>query len=103
MEIIVEPGVEKFIRALDKQPQGKLIKTISLLETFGHNLTYPHSKKIVGKLFELRIRGKVEIRVFYAFHRNRAYLLHAFIKKTEKIPLREIHTALAKLKLLDTI
>ncbi len=44
-----------------------------------------HAKAMVGVLIELRVRGKQEVRVFYAFTvGKRIYLLHAFIKKTKK-------------------
>ena len=53
----------------------------------------PYSRQIQTNLYELGISGKQEIRVFYCFHNNQIYLLHAFIKKTQKTPHREIDTA----------
>ena len=53
----------------------------------------PHSKKITGDLFELRIRGRQEIRILYTFYRSQIILLHGFIKKTPKIPPKELKIA----------
>jgi phage-related protein len=44
-------------------------------------------------LLELRIRGKREVRVFYCFHKNKAFLLHACIKKSEKTLDKELRRA----------
>src|SRR3989338_3743766 len=95
--------LEKLIHSLDTSTIAKVLRVIDLLELFGNNLTIPHSKKVNARLFELRIRGKQEVRIFYAFHRNEAILLHGFVKKTNHIPKKEIHLALKKLTALDTI
>lgn len=92
--------LEKFIYSLDDLTIAKVLRIIDLLEIFGHKLTFPHSKKISGELFELRIRGKQEIRIFYIFYKNEAILLHGFIKKSERIPKNEILVATRKMKRL---
>ena len=90
--------VEDFITSLDKPTYAKASRTIILLRTFGNELRMPYSKSLGGNLFELRARGQREIRIFYTFHAGEAILLHAFIKKTQNTPLREIESARAKLK-----
>ena len=92
--------LEKFIHSLDTSTIAKVLRVIDLLELFGNNLTIPHSKKVNARLFELRIRGKQEVRIFYAFHRNEAILLHGFVKKSQHIPLKELNLARQKLKTL---
>jgi len=104
MEIkILDSALEKFIESLPKPTIAKVLRTIDLLEELGPNLGMPHTKKILPRLFELRIRGIQEIRIFYTFHKAKIYLLHGFIKKSKKIPKKEIDTALEKLKKLDTV
>ena len=104
MEIhIIDSSLEKFIKSLEKQTIAKVLHTIDLLEEFGPRLGLSHSKKVSARLFELRIRGKQEIRIFYTFHQPKIILLHGFIKKSQKIPQREIQTALQKLKQLDRV
>jgi phage-related protein len=53
----------------------------------------PHSKYLDDGLLELRIRGQREIRIFYCFHNNKAFLLHSFIKKTQKTSGKELSAA----------
>ena len=101
MEIkIFDTSLEKFICSLEKQTIAKVLRSIDLLEEFGPVLGMPHTKKISPRLFELRIRGVQEIRIFYTFYKSQIWLLHGFIKKSEKTPKKEIRTALQKLKKL---
>ena len=104
MEIrILDTSLERFIESLEKPTIAKVLRTIDLLEKFGQKLGPPHTKKISTHLFELRISGKQEIRIFYSFHKSQILLLHGFIKKSQKIPQREIKIALQKLNLLDRV
>lgn len=95
-----EKPVEKFIRSLLPQTLAKTIHTINLLEKYGSFLGMPHSKKITKELYELRIRGRQEIRILYTFRKNYIYLLHAFQKKSQKTPLKELKVALSRIRLL---
>ena len=88
-----EKPVEEFIIDLDAVTRAKITRSLELLKYYGHNLMMPHSKKISQGLYELRIRGKTEIRIFYTFRGDVIYLLHAFQKKTQKIPQRELEIA----------
>jgi len=55
MVILTNPEVEKFIKSLQTATGTRVVRTIVLLETFGHNIGMPHSKKIAADIFELRI------------------------------------------------
>ena len=104
MEIrILDASLERFIESLEKPTIAKVLRIIDLLEKFGQKLGLPHTKKISTHLFELRISGKQEIRIFYSFHKSQILLLHGFIKKSQKIPQKEIKITLQKLKLLDRV
>jgi len=92
--------VEKFIKSLQKPTIAKVIRSIEILETHGPNIGMPHTKQISTKLLELRIRGKQEVRIFYTFNNKTIYLLHGFIKKSQKTPQKEILKAKS---LIDTI
>jgi len=89
--------------SLEKPIIAKTLRTIDLLEQFGNKLVFPHSKKITGNLFELRVRGMQEIRVIYAFHNDAAIILRAFKKKTMRIPKREIEVAEQRLKMVANL
>ena len=98
---LFDTKIEKFTDSLENLTVAKVLRTVDLLETFGGSLGLPHSKKIKRNLYELRIRGKQEVRIFYTIRRNEVILLHGFIKKTQTIPYREIKNALQKLKTFD--
>lgn len=98
MEIkLYDPFIDQLITSLEKQTAAKVLRTIDLLEKFGAHLGMPHSKKVAPSLFELRARGKHEVRIFYTFQTNAIVLLHGFIKKSQKLPQKEIETAKRKL------
>ena len=86
--------VEEFIKSLQKPTQAKVIRIVELLEKFGNNLGAPYSKKINNKLYELRIKGKEEVRILYTFDTGKVvYLLHGFKKKSQKTPREEMEVA----------
>ena len=93
MKIIVDAEVERYIYSLEKSTIAKSLRTIDLLGKFGYLLGMPHSKKITVNLLELRIRGRQEIRILYCFHKEAIYLLSAFVKKSQKIPQKELEKA----------
>lgn len=91
--------VLEFILSLPPKHQAKVEREIDLLEEFGINLTYPHTRKIEGgsykDLWELRIKFARDIsRIFYFIHLNNKFvLLHGFIKKSNKTPKNELEKA----------
>ena len=105
MRVNTNRDIEKFISSLQKHTIAKTLRTIDLLEEFGFKLGMPHSKKLTANIFELRIRGDQEVRVFYCFHKDQCHLLCGFIKKSQKTPKNELLKAINKYKLLllDTV
>ncbi len=85
----------EFLSALDGVSVAKINKSLGLLERFGNNIHYPHTKHVGGGIFELRVIGAKQIRIFFIFKNKDAYILHAIIKKTEKIPKKEISYVLS--------
>ncbi|SRR3989339_2027370 len=98
----IDYKVEKFIATLEKTTISKILRTLDLLRQFGNQIGMPHSKKIKNQLFELRIKGSQEVRIFYTFRKDTATLLHGFLKKSKRIPPNEIKIACQKIKTLDT-
>lgn len=86
---------------VSKQSPEKTGKYIDLLETFGNRLRMPYSKQLDKNLYELRIRGKQEIRILYCFYKNQAVIVHSFVKKTQTTPRKEIEIALSRISLLQ--
>lgn len=95
-----EKPVSSFILELDSTTKAKVANLLDLLGQYGPKLCMPHSKKMSRDLYELRIRGKIEVRIFYTFKNNQIYLLHAFQKKSQKTPRRELEVAESRLELL---
>ncbi len=96
---IYDVALEHFVASLEKSTVAKVLRTIDLLEEFGHRLGMPHSKKVAPQLFELRTRGAQEVRIFYTFHQGDVILLlHGYVKKSRTIPHRELTLALQRLK-----
>lgn len=93
MQVVYHDEVKSFVKKLQKPTRSKVLRGIELIEQYGQNLGMPHAKKITKLLYELRIRGREEVRIFYAVEGNSAFLIHGFVKKTQKTPQREIETA----------
>lgn len=89
--------IKDFIDSLQENTQAKLARKLDLLEEHGNQLGMPHAKSMGGGLIELRVRGKQEVRIFYAFMvGKRIYLLHGFVKKTQTTPKKELAIALQR-------
>ena len=84
-----------FIDSLPTEVQAKVLRLIDLLANYGVLLKEPYTRQIKGKLRELRITAKSgEVRVFYfAFAEGRMVLLHGFVKKARRTPIRDIEIA----------
>lgn len=76
-------------------------RLVELLMEHGPNLRLPYSRALGSGLFELRPRGRSGIgRAFYCFLVGRqVVMVHAFIKKTEHIPEKEL--ALARKRAIE--
>lgn len=85
--------IDKFLDGLEKGTKSKVVQVFDMLELCGNEIGMPYSKSLGGGLFELRISGNVSIRIIYCFYQNYAILLHAFAKKADKIPKRELDLA----------
>lgn len=99
-----EEIVDEFIKKQQPQTKAKIAHTIKLLKEYGNRLGLPHSKALGDGFYELRIRGKEEIRIIYGFAPQKTiYLLHGFKKKSEQMPRRELNVALQRMKNLTDI
>ena len=78
-------------------------RLIELLAQHGPSLRLPHSKAFGDGLFELRPRGHSGIgRAFYCFlSGKRIVVVHAFIKKTQETPDKELKLARKRVKELQ--
>lgn len=91
--------VETFVLALPEGLLARYLRLTDMMLEFGANLGMPHTRAMGDGLFELRIKGKEGIaRVFYCMVvGQRIVMLHGFIKKSEKTPLKELELARSRL------
>ena len=89
--------IKEIIEEQDEATYAKILHSIELLENHGPFLKPPYSKKLIDKAYELRISGSVAVRILYTVFNNEFYLLHAFKKKTQKTPRKELKTALDRI------
>ncbi|MEK7553710.1 MAG: type II toxin-antitoxin system RelE/ParE family toxin [Patescibacteria group bacterium] len=87
--------VLEYIDNLNNKEKAKVLKYINFLRENKGILDEPYSKHIKRKIRELRVDFvKNKHRIFYfTFINKNIILLHTFLKKTNKTPLREIKKA----------
>lgn len=88
----------KFIESLSEKQQRKIIRILTYIEEYGLVTAIPHAKKLTGTpLWEIRILGQDNIRIFYVIMEKDAIIvLHGFIKKSQKTPSRELEIAIVR-------
>jgi len=89
-------AVKQVREFMAKQPnlcQAEYLAIVERLEIDGF-LVEPYAKKVDRGLFEIRIRRGRQIRVFYCYDtENLVVGVHAFTKKAQKTPPRELKQA----------
>jgi len=89
------PRVEADVLAMPAGLLARFVRYAERLEIFGPDLGMPHTRAMGRGLFELRLRASEGIgRVFYCVvSGRRIVMLHVFIKKTQRTPVRELEVA----------
>ena len=94
--------IAEFIDNLDDITKGRVRNGIRVLEKHGLELLRNQSvKKIITRpdIFELRIIGEKQVRILFAVIDGSIYLIvHIFVKKTQKTPVKEIRLAQKRAK-----
>lgn len=93
--------VKDFLDSLEDSARDKVYASMELLKEFGVMLGPPHVKKLKGtRLWELRVIGESNVRMFYVVKIGKKFLiLHGFLKKSQKTPEKEIEIAEKRLML----
>lgn len=94
--------VQEFLEDVSQELRQDFFDAVSLLAQ-GQNLSMPLSRPLFSihqGLHELRLKDKAgQARIFYFIRRqNGIYILHAFRKKTQELPQREIDLILKRIK-----
>lgn len=76
------------------------VRITERIEIYGPNLGMPFTRAMQDGLFEIRARGREGIgRAFFcAISGRKIVILHAYIKKSQKTPARDIAIARKRLK-----
>lgn len=93
--------VKEFLDTAGTKLKTKALRILMTIEEYGLQAIIPHVKKLTGtSLWEIRILGGDNVRILFVTQLERQILLlHAFIKKTNKTPAKEIAIALKRLGL----
>ena len=97
----VIPEAEREIKALADDLQARFLYVSEMLEELGpHRVSEPHVKRLRGKLWEMRMKGKDGIAraIYFAATGRRLVVVRAFVKKTQKTPNREIDLAMQRME-----
>lgn len=91
-----------FVKELPEGIRSDFFDAVSMLDE-GKMLGMPISKSLSSvhaNLHELRFRDRTGAYrvIYYLKRRDGIYMLHAFKKKTQKTPQKELRTALKRLK-----
>ena len=89
---------EKVSKATLAFPKGVLanfLHIVEMIEQFGPSLGMPYTKAFGKGLFEIRAKGTEGIgrSFFCTIKGNEVVILHSFIKKTNKIPKKDLDIA----------
>ena len=92
--------VQEAILTLPATLQARYIGLTDRMVEHGPNLGLPHTDALGGGLFELRLKGAEGIaRAMYCLVVDRQILvLHVFVKKTQRTPLKELKIARQRMK-----
>lgn len=100
--IFLNLKLEEYLFSFQKQTVAKIVRVLELLELYGKHLKMPYSRQPDLNLYELRVRGKEEIRIFYCYFNDTAVIVHVFPKKTQRTPAKELKTAHSRIQRLTS-
>jgi len=87
------PGVTQFLQEQPGELLAEYEALIELLEEHGR-LASPFAEKVEPGLFVIRLRSTRNVRVFYVYaEADVVYGIHAYEKKTRRIPRHELQKA----------
>lgn len=93
--------VRELIEAQSAEVQERIFRDLERLVEVNVRLGPPYVRKLAGREFwELRTRVSGDVyRTFYFAHTGRKFvLLHAFQKKSQKAPIKELEVAEERMK-----
>ncbi|OGI65139.1 hypothetical protein A3A95_04245 [Candidatus Nomurabacteria bacterium RIFCSPLOWO2_01_FULL_39_18] len=92
--------IQTFLLSFDDSVVSKIINSLELLDELGEQIRPSRSKKVTKDIYELRVFTDLSVRIFYTFHGRNIWILHAFVKKSQKIPRKELRIVINRLRYL---
>lgn len=96
----ISPVVEWLTELRKRDPKGfvNCYDKIDLLKQFGRDLRRPSVDTLRDDIYELRAKHEhVQYRLLFFYHKNDIVVLaHAFIKKGDKVPDKDIDTTVTR-------
>jgi phage-related protein len=93
--------VREWLKSLIKTDRQRIGEDIATVE-YGFPIGMPVCRPMGDGLYEVRTNlGDRIARVLFAVSGDRMFLLHGFIKKTQKTPKTELELALKRKKMLE--
>jgi phage-related protein len=100
----LDARVDAELEQLEPSLKARFLHICELLETFGpREVGLPHVRFLAEKLWEIRMRGRSGIAraIYVTVADRRIVVVHAFVKKTQKMPRAAIEIALDRSKELE--
>ena len=93
-------GTEDAIVDMPTKMQARMLRLLDLMEEHGANLGAPHTTPMGGGLFEVRAKAQEGIgRALFCYMKGEhIYILHAFVKKSQKTPKKDLSLAKARMR-----
>jgi phage-related protein len=88
--------VARELDALPDDMQQRFMRIVGMIRTEGLDGVHePHVKHLEGKLWEMRMKGRDGIAraIYVVATGQRAVVVHAFVKKTQKTPSNALEVA----------
>jgi len=90
---------EKELEVMAIDIRADFARIVQLIETYGlNNLREPQIKHLVGKIWEMRMRGRDGIAraAYITAEKKQVVILHCFVKKTQTTPREAIDLAIKR-------
>ncbi len=89
-------AVDRELEALPVDLRARFVRVTQLIEDLGlPSVRKPHVGHVKEFIWEIRVRSKTGIAraLYVTMNPQRVVIVRAFVKKTEKIPVRELNVA----------
>ena len=95
MKVEIDHRVLKFLKKLNTKDSAKAFEYIELFEEYGFELDQNYLKKVHGSIWELRPKN---IRLYLFVKSVTQIVIHAIIKKSQKITSKDMATVISRMK-----